>query len=78
MRYFKLLKDTPEVKAGAIVSKNSNRAGDGYYSRTSDLIFDDSSVGVYYSAKTVESQPDWFVEVEPVTPKFRVKKVAKQ
>lgn len=71
MRYFKLLKDAPELKAGAIVTHS--QPGDGYFANKSE-IYDTNSSGVFYSAKTVESQLDWFVEVEPVAPKFRVKK----
>lgn len=71
MRYFRTLVELPEIKVGAILEGN----GTGYYAKTK---VKHESNGVFYSTRTVEREPKFFVEVFEVTPKYVTKEDAKK
>lgn len=65
-RRFKLLKDSPELKAGAILEENCDN-GDQDFTVISKEWSKVADQGLtYYTRKTVIDQPEWFEEQHPV------------
>lgn len=65
-RTFRVIKDTPELKKGAIIQEACDDGTQDYVSlNKSDLKFNDQR-GIAYTRKVVESQPTFFVEVFPL------------
>ena len=73
-----LLKDTPEVKAGAIFEEDCDDGTQGFsLLDKSIMLFNDQS-GVSYSRKTVIGQPSWFKKVDVLwLTEDQIKKVKK-
>lgn len=69
MKYYKLLKESPELEAGKILVQE--RSGENFKP------WEDSSREMYYSEDTVTTQPNWFQEMEmkfvPKEVKLKVK-----
>lgn len=64
-RTYRLLKDAPSVRAGAIFQESDN---DKYMLISPEFIR--FGTGAAIDRGAVESQPDWFVEVFKVTPEY--------
>lgn len=65
VKYYRVLKDTPLWKKGAIL-ENTYSSGKGYHP-TEDIWWNDAfegeENGEYLSAKFIEKQPEWFERV---------------
>jgi hypothetical protein len=77
MRYV-VLKETPELKKGAIVKEDCDDGTQGFTCVTPAFEkFEDN--GTHYGRKTVINQPEWFEKVDLVyLTKEQVKKIAGQ
>lgn len=65
---YRLLKDTPELKKGAIVQEMCDDGTQDFRSiNDSDMKFDGNTDYTIYDRKAVESQPEWFERVYPAT-----------
>lgn len=60
-----VVKETPELKKGAIVEEECDDIEQGYECITKNLI-KHSDRGVRFHRKVVEQQPEWFEEIEMI------------
>lgn len=78
---YKLLKDNPEVKRGAIFEEECDNGDQGFHLITEEyLVFpkDQTQQGVRYGRNVVMKQPTWFEEVTAVyVPKSKLPAVRK-
>lgn len=72
-RTFKLLKDTPDVKKGALYQEQCDDGTQPYELLTKGNHTDGDASSVYVTRSIVEDQPQWFVEVFKVTPEYMTK-----
>lgn len=73
-----LLKESPELKKGAIVEEKCEDGGQDYMciDKKFQKVKDQNTT--YYTNKTVETQPEWFQEICQVeVPKEHIVKVEK-
>ncbi len=77
-RRFILLKDTPELKRGAILVEDCDGGDQGFHIEDKKYCLFDDQDGTSYTRKTVLGSPNWFVEASPFyLTKEQVKKVTK-
>ena len=70
-RTFKLLKDTPTVRKGALLQEDCDDGTQPYSFLSSNFNKTDSiTLGKITDRSLVEEQPQWFVEVFKVTPEY--------
>lgn len=62
---YRLLKDSPELKRGAIMEEDCDDGDQGFSCITKDSIKKDDQGGTGYSRKVVTESPKWFEEVIP-------------
>ena len=72
-RTFKQLKDTPDVKKGALWQEDCEDGTQPYSLITPDSSKSEYEMGSYRTRSLVEDQPQWFVEVFKVTPEYMTK-----
>lgn len=77
-RTFRLLKDSPELKKGALLQEKCDAGDQDYGSlHSGDQHFEDQT-STTYTRMTVEESPAWFVEVFPVLPEYATKEEIKK
>lgn len=72
-RTFKLLKDTPLVKKGAIIQEDCEDGTQPYSWITPEFAKGEDKVGSIRTRRLVEEAPEWFVEVFAVEPAWMTK-----
>lgn len=67
-RRFVLLKDTPELKVGAIVEEQCDDGNQGFYCvNVEEFKAMDDEYNVHYTRKTILNRPEWFEELVTMT-----------
>lgn len=61
-----LLKDTPELKAGAMVEEMCDNGDQEYRVISAEWDQTDDQGRIVYSRKVVMEQPEWFEEITPL------------
>lgn len=72
-RTFKQLKDTPDVKKGALWQEDCEDGTQPYSLITPESYKGEHTIGSYGTRALVEEQPSWFVEVFQVQPQYMTK-----
>ena len=58
-----LLKNSPELKKGAIVEEACDDGDQGFECKDESMLHNDEQSSVFYNRKTVTQNPEWFEEV---------------
>lgn len=69
-RTFRQLKETPDVKKGALWQEDCEDGTQPYSLITPEHDKSDNGVISYHKRSLVEDQPKWFVEVFPIIPAY--------
>ncbi len=67
MRYFRVIEQTPELKVGAILRGHESCTKYECLDRNYFIDSENIRIRINFTKKTVETQPQWFEEVQLIT-----------